>query len=52
MAKVIPVESIRQSVRSALFDGSEQGAGVSFFVGSYARGEGPARTRIRTRRRS
>ena len=40
MAKVIPVESIRQSVRSALFDGSEQGAGVSFFVGSYARGEG------------
>ena len=40
-AKVIPVESIRQSVRSALFDGSEQGAGVSFFVGSYARDEGP-----------
>ena len=41
MAKVIPVEAIRQSVRSALFDGSEQGASVSFFVGSYARGEGP-----------
>jgi quercetin dioxygenase-like cupin family protein len=41
MAKVIPIESIRQSVRSAQFDGAEHDARVSFFVGSYARGEGP-----------
>jgi mannose-6-phosphate isomerase-like protein (cupin superfamily) len=40
MVEVVPIESIRRSERSALFEGGDH-ADVSIFVTQFDRGEGP-----------
>lgn len=39
--KIIALDALQESERTALFIGREHGAGVSFFVTSHHRGEGP-----------
>jgi quercetin dioxygenase-like cupin family protein len=43
--KIIPLADLKESEGAALFIGREHGAGVSFFLTSHRRGEGPDRHR-------